>query len=191
MAGERLVGHRVNEVGGANGQIRVDVDPRAEATVVPVVARPWLVRDEADLEILAVRDTEQGLGPGPEPPDEPLDDTRQLFHGDLEPPVPGGEAVGEWLRAGEEIVELGGGGVEVRIVAALRRPGKASGQVLDVRQLVAGQREGLGPEGGELGRQPTAALLVRNLGREPVDQRARRRRRGGRAIGAGRRRPRP
>ena len=95
VARERLVRDRVNEVGGAHRQVRVDVDPRAQAAVVPVVAatragsctRPTLRSSPS-------RHAEQRVGPGPEPLDEPLDDRRQAIDRDLEPLVPGGEPVG-------------------------------------------------------------------------------------------------
>ena len=46
--GKRLVGHGADELVGAHGQVRVDLDPRTQVAVVPVVGRPRLVGDDAD-----------------------------------------------------------------------------------------------------------------------------------------------
>ena len=73
VARVRLVGDRVDERGGADGQVRVDVDPRAAPAVEPVVARPRLVADERDPQVLAVRQPERSSrrAPGTAPPASP------------------------------------------------------------------------------------------------------------------------
>ncbi len=163
VAGERFVGDRVDETRAPNRQVGVDVDPRAAAAVVPVVAGPRLIRHEADLEVLARRQAEQGVGSCPEAADKPFDDGGQAIHRDLEPSVPGGESVGQRLRAGKQRLEVRCGGVEQGVVPPYRRPGEAARHVLDVGQLVAGERGGLGPERDQLGREPVATLAVVHL----------------------------
>ena len=55
VAGVRLVGDQAGQVRRPDGQVGVDVDPRAAAAVEPVVGAPRLVADERDPQVLAVR----------------------------------------------------------------------------------------------------------------------------------------
>src|SRR5581483_11564444 len=59
VARVRLVGDERDERRDSYRQVEVDLDPRAEAALVPVVAAPRAVPDEPDVERLALRQTER------------------------------------------------------------------------------------------------------------------------------------
>ena len=101
MTGERLVGDHVEQLGRADRQVRVQVDPRTESAVVPVVAGPGLALDEPDPQVLAFRQTEVGRRPAAETRDQPVDERREPLDGELERGVPGGQAVLKRPVAGE------------------------------------------------------------------------------------------
>jgi hypothetical protein len=146
----RLVGSSVDEVGGAHREVRVDVDARTTTAVVPVVAAPRLVPNEPDSEVFAVRQAEQAASSGSKSFDQPFDDPRQPIDVELEAGIPGGNAIGESRRPGQEAVDFGRGSGKHGLVASPRRPAEATREELEVRRPSARRHECLGPKCREL-----------------------------------------
>ena len=123
-------------VGGPDGQVRVDVDPRPAPAVEPVVGAPRLPAHEARRagprpsgrpNVAAAR--------GAKAVDQPVHDRRQPIERDLEAPVPGGEPVAQRRVAGQERVDPRGGLLEH--ASSGRRAGamvEAARDELQVRQ---------------------------------------------------------
>ena len=172
-----LVGDRVDEVGGADREVDVDVDTRAPAAVVPVVAGPRLARTMRDAQVLAVGQPEVARRAVAEPPDEPVDDAGRRSTGISSrrsqaarrspvAPSPGSSASSSWSASRRRR----------RRGAAARSRGTAL-DVLGVRQRLAGERLGVRVERPELGDQPGAPIRLRRPPPGPVRP-ARERRRG-------------
>ena len=171
VTGVRLVGDQPDQVGRADRQVGVDVDPRAPAAIEPVVGAPRLTGDERDPQVLAVRQAERVRRRRPEAPDQPLDDRGQAVDVDHEPGVPGGQPVGQRGVAREQAVDRGRRGLEPGIRDPRRRVREAAGHVLEVRQRVAGERRGLRLERHQLEVEPGAPVGFGHLGRQAVPER--------------------
>ena len=134
VAGVGLVGHGGDEVREADGEVEVDVDARAVAAVVPVVAGPRLAADQRDAQRLALGQRVQRRRASPEPRDERLDDGLDAIGRHRPGVVLRLEPLGQAAVARQALVERRGGSLERRVIAPLgaqgtgsARPGRGTG----------------------------------------------------------------
>src|SRR5665213_3546576 len=107
MARIGLVSEDPNQLGRPDWQVRVQVDPRAQAPVIPVVARPRLAAHEANPEPFSVRQPEGRPGAFPERRHEPVDDGSQSVEWNHHRGVPCRQALDDRALAGQGPFNLG------------------------------------------------------------------------------------
>lgn len=107
MARIGLVGEDTDQLGRPDWQVRVQVDPRTQIAVVPVVAGPWLPLHEADPEPFSIRQPECRPGTFPKRRHEPVDHGTEPVGRDHHRSVPVRQALDGGARAGQRPPDLG------------------------------------------------------------------------------------
>jgi hypothetical protein len=154
-------------------QVGVDVDPRLETAVVPVVGRPRLVPDPRDTKLLALRESEQVGSTDAEALQQEIHHRRPSLGGDRKALVPRLDPRGDVALAGKQVVDRARGGVEVPFGDAPRCEVEGPRDVLLVRDAVAGQCRGLRLERHELHAQPRATVRFGDVAHHAVTERGR------------------
>ena len=170
VAGVGLVGDEVGERGGEHRQVGVDHDPAAQVAEVVVEARPRLVGDEVEVDVLALGQAEEPVGALAEVLGERVDGRAQLLDGHGLRLAPGDEALGERARAGQDLVEGAVGLLEDRLVDLAGPDAVAALDLVGERDVDPRQLLGRGVQADDLGPQPAAPVgLVAHAGRLLVD----------------------
>ena len=172
VAGIGLVGNDADQRRRPDRQVNVQVDPRLEVAVVPVVAGPGLTADQPEPQPFTGRQAELDPRALAKDADQPIGHGRQPVDRDNQSVVPFGQALDEWLGARQEPIDLGPGRCEQLERAAFDRPVEAAFDVFEVGR--PGQPVGSIPEGPgirldcpQLGTEPSPPGRFLDLGRDP------------------------